>query len=72
MLFPEPVKEVAAMVGWALRRAAQVHVHLARKASGVCRGPEHQALGARPTALEPAGRGAPGAPGGAVELLGKS
>eukprot|EP00069_Balaena_mysticetus_P019169 bmy_11677T0 len=68
----EPVKEVAAMVGWALRRAAQVCVHLARKASGVCRGPEHQALGARPAAPEPAGRGAPGAPRGAVELLGKS
>ncbi|XP_026984079.1 phenylalanine--tRNA ligase, mitochondrial isoform X3 [Sagmatias obliquidens] len=60
------------MVRWALRRAAQVHVHLARKASGVCRGPEHQASGARPAAPEPATRGALGAPGGAVELLGKS
>ncbi|XP_054935797.1 phenylalanine--tRNA ligase, mitochondrial isoform X4 [Physeter macrocephalus] len=68
----EAVKGVAAMVCWALRRAAQVRVHLARKASGVCRGPEHQASGARPTAPEPAARGAPGALGGTVELLGKS
>ncbi|XP_049571536.1 phenylalanine--tRNA ligase, mitochondrial isoform X4 [Orcinus orca] len=68
----EPVKGVAAMVCWALRRAAQVRVHLARKASGVCRGPEHQASGARPAAPEPATRGALGAPGGTVELLGKS
>ncbi|XP_073666391.1 phenylalanine--tRNA ligase, mitochondrial isoform X12 [Tursiops truncatus] len=68
----EPVKGVAAMVCWALRRAAQVRVHLARKASGVCRGPEHQASGARPAAPEPATRGALGALGGTVELLGKS
>ncbi|XP_060164083.1 phenylalanine--tRNA ligase, mitochondrial isoform X2 [Globicephala melas] len=60
------------MVCWALRRAAQVRVHLARKASGVCRGPEYQASGARPAAPEPATRGALGALGGTVELLGKS
>ncbi|EPY83838.1 phenylalanyl-tRNA synthetase, mitochondrial [Camelus ferus] len=47
------------MVCSALRRLVQVHVSLARKASGVCRGHEH-----RPAA--------PGAPGGVVELLGKS
>ncbi|XP_045361581.2 phenylalanine--tRNA ligase, mitochondrial isoform X3 [Camelus bactrianus] len=55
----EPVREAATMVCSALRRLVQVHVSLARKASGVCRGHEH-----RPAA--------PGAPGGVVELLGKS
>ncbi|XP_015090172.2 phenylalanine--tRNA ligase, mitochondrial isoform X5 [Vicugna pacos] len=55
----EPVREAATMVCSALRRLVQVHVSLARKASGVCRGHEH-----RPAT--------PGAPGGVVELLGKS
>ncbi|XP_057555073.1 phenylalanine--tRNA ligase, mitochondrial isoform X2 [Hippopotamus amphibius kiboko] len=58
------------MVCWALGRAAQVRVHLARKASGVCRGPAHQALGSRPAA--PGAPGARGAPGSALELLGES
>lgn len=52
------------MVCWALRRVGLARAHLARKASGVCRGHEHQPLGPRPAA--------PGAPGSAVELLGKS
>uniref|UniRef100_A0A8B9WQX2 Phenylalanine--tRNA ligase, mitochondrial n=1 Tax=Bos mutus grunniens TaxID=30521 RepID=A0A8B9WQX2_BOSMU len=60
----ERVKEAAAMVCWALRRVGLARAHLARKASGVCRGHEHQPLGPRPAA--------PGAPGSAVELLGKS
>ncbi|KAB0358534.1 hypothetical protein FD754_002690 [Muntiacus muntjak] len=52
------------MVCWALRRVTQVRPHLARKASGVYPGPEHQPLGPRPAA--------PGAAGSTVELLGKS
>ncbi|XP_055262094.1 phenylalanine--tRNA ligase, mitochondrial isoform X1 [Moschus berezovskii] len=52
------------MVCWALRRVGQVPAHLARKASGICGGHEHQPLGPRPAAT--------GAPGRAVELLGKS
>lgn len=52
------------MVCWALRRVTQVRPHLARKASGVYPGHEHQPLGPRPAA--------PGAPGSTVELLGKS
>ncbi|XP_043306400.1 phenylalanine--tRNA ligase, mitochondrial isoform X3 [Cervus canadensis] len=60
----EPVKEAVAMVCWALRRVTRVRPHLARKASGVYPGPEHQPLGPRPAA--------PGAAGSTVELLGKS
>ncbi|XP_043764550.1 phenylalanine--tRNA ligase, mitochondrial isoform X3 [Cervus elaphus] len=60
----EPVKEAVAMVCWALRRVTRVRPHLARKASGVYPGSEHQPLGPRPAA--------PGAAGSTVELLGKS
>ncbi|KAB0355257.1 hypothetical protein FD755_022716 [Muntiacus reevesi] len=52
------------MVCWALRRVTQVRPHLARKASGVHPGPEHQPWGPRPAA--------PGAAGSTLELLGKS
>ncbi|KAL2791299.1 phenylalanine--tRNA ligase, mitochondrial isoform 2 [Daubentonia madagascariensis] len=57
------------MVGSALRRVARACVYLASKASHVSRGHQHQAWGSRPAASELA---APGAPGGVVELLGKS
>ncbi|XP_070371769.1 phenylalanine--tRNA ligase, mitochondrial isoform X5 [Equus asinus] len=56
------------MVCSALRRVAHVRVYLVRKASGVSRGHQHQALGSRPAASEFAARGAPGS---VVELLGK-
>ncbi|XP_070100982.1 phenylalanine--tRNA ligase, mitochondrial isoform X7 [Equus przewalskii] len=64
----EFVKEVSTMVCSALRRVAHVRVYLVRKASGVSRGHQHQALGSRPAASEFAARGAPGS---VVELLGK-
>ncbi|XP_046495941.1 phenylalanine--tRNA ligase, mitochondrial isoform X3 [Equus quagga] len=56
------------MVCSALRRVAHVRVYLVRKASGVSRGHQHQALGSRPAASEFAARGASGS---VVELLGK-
>uniref|UniRef100_A0A452UX46 Phenylalanine--tRNA ligase, mitochondrial n=1 Tax=Ursus maritimus TaxID=29073 RepID=A0A452UX46_URSMA len=58
------------MVCSALRRVAHMHVYLVRKASSVSTGHHHhQALGSRTAASEFAARGAPG---GAVEVLGKS
>uniref|UniRef100_A0A7N5KI49 phenylalanine--tRNA ligase n=2 Tax=Ailuropoda melanoleuca TaxID=9646 RepID=A0A7N5KI49_AILME len=70
VLFPESVKEGSTMVCSALRRVAHMHVYLVRKASSVSKGHHHhQALGLRPPASEFA---AQGAPGGAVEVLGKS
>nr|XP_054361639.1 phenylalanine--tRNA ligase, mitochondrial [Mirounga angustirostris] len=65
----ESVKGVSTMVCSALRRVAQMHVFLVRKASSVSKGHHQQALGSRPAASEFAARGAPG---GVVELLGKS
>ncbi|XP_045862514.1 phenylalanine--tRNA ligase, mitochondrial isoform X1 [Meles meles] len=67
--FPKSVKEVSTMVCSALRRVAQVHAYLVRKSSSVSKGHHCQALGSRPAASESAARGAPG---GLVELLGKS
>lgn len=69
MLFSESVKAASTMVCSALRRVARVRVYLVRKASSVSRGHQHQALGSRPAAAEFT---AGGAPGGVVELLGKS
>ncbi|XP_024900718.1 phenylalanine--tRNA ligase, mitochondrial isoform X7 [Pteropus alecto] len=57
------------MVCSALRRVARMRVYLVRKASSVSRGHQHQALGSRPAVSEFTVRGAPG---GLVELLGKS
>ncbi|XP_077911789.1 phenylalanine--tRNA ligase, mitochondrial isoform X4 [Halichoerus grypus] len=67
--FAESVKGVSTMVCSALRRVAHMHVFLVRKASSVSKGHHRQALGSRPAASEFAARGAPG---GVVELLGKS
>ncbi|XP_053458292.1 phenylalanine--tRNA ligase, mitochondrial isoform X2 [Nycticebus coucang] len=57
------------MVASALRRVSCACVYLVSKASHVSRGRQHQTWGWRPAASDLA---APGAPGGVVELLGKS
>ncbi|XP_069349183.1 phenylalanine--tRNA ligase, mitochondrial isoform X3 [Eulemur rufifrons] len=57
------------MVGSALRQVTRACVYLVSKASHVSRGHQHQAWGSRPAASQPA---AQGAPGHAVELLGRS
>lgn len=69
MFFSESVKAASTMVCSALRRVARMRVYLVRKASSVSRGHQHQALGSRPAVSEFT---VGGAPGGLVELLGKS